>query len=89
MGVIATQIFEVKVCRGMVHLAWTIYGLSYIGVIIVTFIVLSMGSIGYGFCNYYSAMLTTPDIYNNLGNYYTQNAFKRLDTCIFGNGNAL
>ena len=73
----------------MVHLAWSIYGLSYIGVIVIAFIMLSMGSVGYGFCNYYSSMLTKVDIYNTLGAAYTQHAFKRLDTCIFGTGNAL
>jgi len=42
----------------MVHLGWTVYGLAYIGVLVVTFGTLSVGSIGYGFCNYLKDMLT-------------------------------
>jgi hypothetical protein len=73
----------------MVHLGWTIFGLAYIGVIIITFFLLSVGSIGYGFCNYYNSMLNNQTAYAQLGISYTQNAFMKIDTCIFGNGNAL
>lgn len=41
----------------MVHIGWTIFGLAYVGVIALTFVLLSVGSIGYGFCNYFSVML--------------------------------
>jgi len=73
----------------MVHLGWAIYGLSYIGVIAVTFFVLSVGSISYNFCNYFNQMLTAQVSYNKLGESYTQNLFTRMDTCLFGDGNAL
>ena len=89
LGVLATHLFELSICRRMVHLGWTIYGLIYAGVIIVTFTSLSLGSIGYGFCSYFDLMLTDSTSFNLLGQAYTQNAFMRLDTCIFGDGNAL
>jgi hypothetical protein len=73
----------------MVHLGWTIYGLSYTGVIIVTFFSLSVGSISYNFCTYFNEMLTVQVSYNKLGEAYTQNLFTRLDTCLFDDGNSL
>jgi len=73
----------------MVHLGWTIFGIVYAGVLVITFLVLSVGSVAYGFCSYYKTMLTDQSAYNTLGISYTQNAFMRVDTCIFGSGNAL
>ncbi len=81
--------FNVYTCRYMVHLGWTIFGLTYMGVIILTFILLSVGSVGYGFCQYYSSMISNQAVYNQINAAYTQNAFGRIDTCIFGDGNAL
>jgi hypothetical protein len=89
LGVVATHVFDVLSCRKMVHLGWTIYGLAYVGVIIVTFGVLSVGSISYGFCTYFNSMLTNSVSYNLLGQSYTQNLFTRVDTCLFGDGNVL
>jgi len=89
LGVLATHLFDLLSCRMMVHLGWAIFGIVYVGVIVVTFVVLSVGSIGYGFCNYYQNMLNNQAVYNQLGTAYTQNAFKRVDTCLFGNGNSL
>jgi len=51
----------------MVHLGWTIYGLSYVGVVVVTFFTLSVGSISYNFCTYFNQMLTVQVAYNKLG----------------------
>ena len=73
----------------MVHLGWTIYGFTYIGVIIVVYHVLSVGSISYNFCQYFNEMLTVQVSYDKIGAAYTQNMFTRLDVCIFGNGNAM
>ena len=52
LGVISTHVCNLLTCRYMVHLGWTIFGLSYVGVLLVLFEVLSVGSIGYSFCNY-------------------------------------
>ena len=54
LGMAATHAFEILSCRKMVHLGWTIYGVSYIGVIAVTFFLVSVGSISYNFCNYFN-----------------------------------
>lgn len=89
LGAASTHLFDLLACRKMVHLGWTIYGFTYIGVIVVAFIGLSMGSISYGFCQYFHEMLTVQVSYNKLGESYTQNMFTRLDVCIFGNGNAM
>lgn len=57
LGAIAAHLFNLYTCRSMVHIGWTIFGLAYVGVIALTFVLLSVGSIGYGYCNYFSTML--------------------------------
>lgn len=89
LGVASTHLFELISCRKMVHLGWTIYGLSYFGLIYLTYNLLSLGSISYNFCTYFEQMLTVQVSYNKLGESYTQNMFTRLDVCLFGNGNAM
>jgi len=89
LGAISAHVFNIFTCRAMVHMGWTIFGLSYIGVIILTFIMLSVGSIGYGYCSYLSLMLNDQTQFARLGGFYAQNSFMRIDTCIFGDGNAL
>ena len=89
LGVASTHLFELLNCRKMVHLGWTIYGLAYFGVIVVTYYSLSVGSISYNFCGYFHDMLTVQVSYNRLSAAYTQNMFNRLDVCLFGNGNAM
>ena len=53
LGVASTHLFDLLTCRKMVHLGWTIYGLSYIGVIIIVYYTMSVGSVSYNFCQYY------------------------------------
>lgn len=89
LGVISTHVFKVFSCRTMVHLGWTIFGLAYVGVIGLTFVLLSVGSVGYGFCGYFNIMLNDQTAFAKLGAAYTQNAFTRIDVCIFGDGDAL
>ena len=89
LGLSATHLFGLHNCRYMVHLGWTIYGLTYFGVIMVTYQLVSVGSISYNFCRYYKDMLNVQVSYDKLGEAYTQNMFTRLDVCIFGNGNAM
>lgn len=57
-GVISTHILDIMACRSMVNLGWVIYAFSYFGVVALTFIFLSMGSVGYTFCNYFDQMVT-------------------------------
>jgi hypothetical protein len=89
LGVVAAHLFNLYTCRSMVHIGWTIFGLAYVGVIGLTFVLLSLGSVGYGYCKYFEAMLNDQNAYAKLGAAYSQNAFTRLDTCVFGDGNAL
>jgi hypothetical protein len=44
-------------CRTLVNLGWIIYGIAYFGVIILSAVLLSGGSLAYGFCNYFDGML--------------------------------
>jgi hypothetical protein len=67
LGAISAHFFNLFTCRSMVHIGWTIFGLAYIGVIILTFILLSVGSVGYGYCNYLQVMLTDQTAYAKLG----------------------
>jgi len=67
LGLVATHVFDVLACRNMVHLGWAVYGISYVGVIAITFFVLSVGGISYNFCTYFNEMLTVPVSYNLLG----------------------
>ena len=89
LGVASTHLFDLLTCRKMVHLGWTIYGLTYLGAILVAYYTLSVGSISHNFCNYFNEMLTTQVHYDKLSTAYTQNMFSRLDVCVFGNGNAM
>ena len=67
LGTLSAHFFNLLTCRSMVHIGWTIFGLAYVGVIILTFILLSVGSVGYGFCNYLQVMLTNQTAYAELG----------------------
>lgn len=88
-GVISTHILDIMACRSMVNLGWVIYGLMYFGVIALTFIFLPMSSIGYTFCNYFDQMVTNKAEFNRITEAYSQNAFSRLDVCLYGDGNVL
>ncbi len=89
LGVISSHVFDIYNCRTMVHLGWTIFGLTYVAIIGLTFVFLSVGSVGYGFCSYFDMMINDQSAYSKLGLSYTQNAFMKIDTCIFGDGDAL
>jgi len=57
-GVVSTHILDIMACRTMVNLGWIIYGLMYFGIVALTFLFLSMGSVGYSFCNYFDQMVS-------------------------------
>jgi len=57
-GVISTHVLDIIACRTMVTLGWVIYGIMYFGIVILVFGFLSVGSIGYQFCNYFDAMVS-------------------------------
>ena len=53
MGIIAAYKYEVFKCKSMVNLAWTLFGLGFIGSMLIIFATLGLGSLGYGFCQYF------------------------------------
>lgn len=73
----------------MVHCGWCIYGLMYFGVILLAYVTMGLGSIGYGACAYFNASLSDPNEFSLLGDSYSQNVFNRLDVCILGDGDVL
>lgn len=55
----------------------------YTGILVLAFITLSMGSVGYNFCVYFNSALTQESEYTRIGDNYSQNIFNRLDVCLF------
>lgn len=51
----------------MVNLGWAIWGITYFGIIALVFVFLSLGSVGYTFCNYFDSMIHSQASFNRLG----------------------
>ena len=66
-GTVSTHILDIMACRSMVNLGWVIYAFTYFGIVALTFIFLSMGSVGYNFCNYFDQMVTNKAEFNRIG----------------------
>jgi hypothetical protein len=62
IGSFSTAIFRILECRKMVHLAWVIFSFSFVGGLILMYLFISVGSIGYGFCSYYNGFLNGDQI---------------------------
>ena len=73
----------------MVQLSWGLYSVGFIGSMGLLFITLGMGSLGYGFCNYFDSMIYSQSDFIKLGASNSQNPFNRLDSCFYGDGNVL
>ena len=77
-------------CKTSVHLGWIIYGVTYFGVVVLTFNFFAMGGIVFNFCEWYS------DVINHQSSFisYSNNdqlsqfnrLFQRMDNCFYGNG---
>jgi hypothetical protein len=50
MGVIATHNFEIFSCKTSVHLGWVAYGVTYFGIVAISFLFLALGGVSYTFC---------------------------------------
>jgi len=50
IGGFATSIFSILDCRKMVHLGWFIYAVAFVGGLVLMYLFIGLGSIGYGFC---------------------------------------
>lgn len=89
LGVFATHIFDIYNCRMMVHLSWILFGVSYLGVILLTYLFVPGGSIGQQTCNYFGKALTNQTEFERLQGYYSQNVLGKVEECLFGDGNIL
>ena len=89
IGTVSTQFLDIYDCRYFIHFGWVVYGLTYFGVVFIVFLMLSYGSLGYTFCQYYSGFLTDEAQFARIGDYYSQNVLTKLDTCLYGNGDVL
>lgn len=76
-------------CRHFITFGWVVYGFMYFGVVLTTFFMLSMGSMGYTFCSYYEGFLNNQTEFNKINDYYSQNVLTKLDRCLYGDGNVL
>lgn len=50
LGIIATHSLELYSCRTSVHLGWVTFGVTYIGIVIMSFVFFSFGGVSYQFC---------------------------------------
>ena len=50
----------------MVHLGWVILAMSFVGGLILIYLFVGLGSIGYGFCEYYDGMLHGTDVFQTI-----------------------
>lgn len=73
----------------MVHCGWFLYSLMYFGMLVLAFITISLGSVGYYSCQYFNSSMTNSTSYYKIGDKYSQNVFNRIDVCIFSDGNVL
>jgi len=57
VGSFSTATFHILECRKMVHLGWFIFAISFVGGLILIYLFVGLGSVGYGFCQYYDGFL--------------------------------
>ena len=57
MGIVATHSLSLTGCTTSVHLGWVTYGITYFGIVALSFIFFSFGSISYQFCQFYSGLV--------------------------------
>lgn len=89
IGSFSTATFDILDCRKMVHLGWFIFAFSFVGGLILMYIFIGLGSIGYGFCQYYDGLLNGKDIFYSIQGENTQNILSKVGTCLYGDGDVL
>jgi len=50
IGSFSTAVFQILDCRRMVHLGWVMFGFSFVGGLILMYLFIALGSVGYGYC---------------------------------------
>jgi hypothetical protein len=66
IGSFSTATFQILDCRKMVHLGWVIYAMSFVGGLILMYLFVSLGSVGYGFCQYYDGLLHGTEVFESI-----------------------
>jgi hypothetical protein len=66
IGSFSTATFQILECRKMVHLGWFIFAFSFAGGLILMYLFVGVGSIGYGFCQYYEGLLNGQDVFQTI-----------------------
>lgn len=59
IGSVSVHLLDIYDCRHFLHFGWVVFGLTYFGIVFSAYFMLPMGSVGYTFCKYYGAMLTS------------------------------
>ncbi len=59
LGIIAAYKYEIFKCKSLVSVAWALFGIGFMGSVIVVYATLGVGSLGYGFCNYFDTMISS------------------------------
>jgi hypothetical protein len=77
LGVIATHSFDIFACKTTVHIGWVIYGLTYFGIIVITFIFFSLGGLSYSFCKFYGNMLSDQATFSEFGTASGSSSFNK------------
>jgi hypothetical protein len=54
----ATSTFSILECRKMIHIGWIILMFGFLGVLLLMYLFISLGSISHGFCEYYHGFIT-------------------------------
>lgn len=57
IGIVATHSLELHGCRTSVHLGWVTFGVTYFGVVALSFVFFSFGGISYQFCQFYGGLV--------------------------------
>jgi hypothetical protein len=93
LGITATHRLDLYACRTSVHLGWVTYGVTYFGIVVLSFIFFSFGGISYQFCQFYGGLIgsdtsfkayagvTGPSEYSRF--------FDKIQTCFYGDGNIM
>lgn len=66
IGAFSTSTFRILECRKMVHLGWLIYSCSFIGGLLLMYLFIGLGSISYGFCQYYTGIIDGTEVFNDI-----------------------
>lgn len=53
------------------------------------YLFIGLGSVGYGFCQYYDGFLNGNDVFQTIRAENSQNVLNRIDACLYGDGDVI